>query len=500
MEERGGNSMVTDNLAQSLPASPLDDTNITEMNDELNWCSVSLSEIIARGSRLEATVYDVEGKKARSIVENCNCKHRMLAGTEGIADAYTCARFKRNWVEKSEFPIYQPSSILELYPKPDGYIARNTDTNIESLRVHKGQVLVTCSGTIGKAAYVSDTLDGKIFSHDLLRISAKNDVDAGYLYAFIKSDIGNKMLTTNQYGAVVSHIEASHLASIPIPYPSIDIRAEISNLIQESFRLRDEANRYLEVATQKLYQELHFGDFWDFKQSVLGNSVNTYSVKLSDLDGRVDASFHNKLATAIIEHIINTGASVQELGSKELSERVFLPQRFKRVYVSKGHGTKMFGIKQITTLDPFTEKYLALGCFTDSLQKELLLEPGMILISRSGTIGNMCIVPPHWKHWIASEDLIRVLPKRNMEGYIYCFLASDYGQALIKRYAFGSVQDHIDCDQVSHFLIPRLADKQMEREINQKVIDCNKLRAQAYACEVKAVETFERKVLLRKTL
>ena len=81
-----------------------------------------------------------------------------------------------------------------------------------------------------------------------------------------------------------------------------------------------------------------------------------------------------------------------------------------------------------------------------------------------------------------------------------CFLASDYGQALIKRYAFGSVQDHIDCDQVSHFLIPRLADKQMEREINQKVIDCNKLRAQAYACDVKAVETFERKVLLRKTL
>ena len=56
----------------------------------------------------------------------------------------------------------------------------------------------------------------------------------------------------------------------------------------------------------------------------------------------------------------------------------------------------------------------------------------MILVSRSGTIGNICIVPPHWKHWIASEDLIRVQPKKELEGYIYCFLSSEYGQALIK--------------------------------------------------------------------
>ena len=119
----------------------------------------------------------------------------------GIAEAYTCARFKRNWVDRSRFPIFQPSSILELYPKPDGYIAENTGTNIDALRVKKGQVLVTCSGTIGKTTYVSDTLDNKIFSHDLLRISCKESTDAGYLYAYIKSDIGNKMLTTNQYGA-----------------------------------------------------------------------------------------------------------------------------------------------------------------------------------------------------------------------------------------------------------------------------------------------------------
>ena len=154
----------------------------------------------------------------------------------------------------------------------------------------------------------------------------------------------------------------------------------------------------------------------------------------------------------------------------------------------------MFGIKQITTLDPFTEKYLALGCFSKALQKELLLEPGMILVSRSGTIGNICIVPPHWKHWIASEDLIRVQPKKELEGYIYCFLSSEYGQALIKKFAFGSVQDHIDCDQVAQFPIPRLLNKDSEQTINEKVIHCNQLRSKAYELETQAITILEKNV------
>lgn len=482
--------MVKDNLA--LVAEPWQENHSDA--DELNWCSISLSEIIARGLRLEATVYDVDGRKARAIIENCKCEQKKITGKDGVADAYTCARFKRNWIDRSEFPIFQPSSILELYPKPDGFIAGNTDTNIEALRVKKKQVLVTCSGTIGKAIYVSDTLDGKIFSHDLLRISCKDETDAGYLYAYIKSDIGNKMLTTNQYGAVVSHIEASHLQEIPIPYPAKPIRMEISKLIEESFRLRDEANQLWDEATTLLYNNLGLGDFWEFKCTAIGQTVNTFSVKLSDLTGRVDASYHNKLATAIIEKICESGAKIEILGSEDLSDGVFLPQRFKRIYVSKGHGTKMFGIKQITTLDPFTEKYLALGCFSKALQKELLLEPGMILVSRSGTIGNICIVPPHWKHWIASEDLIRVQPKKELEGYIYCFLSSEYGQALIKKFAFGSVQDHIDCDQVAQFPIPRLLNKDSEQTINEKVIHCNQLRSKAYELETQAITILEKNV------
>lgn len=487
--------MVASNLAYSLNT---DSQNVKHLNksetNELNWCSVSLSEVISMGMRLEATVFDIEGKKAREIIANCKYDTKVLAGREGVALAYTCPRFKRNWVEVSQYPIFQPSSILELYPKPDGYIAANTDTDIEKLRVEKNQILLTCSGTIGKVVYVSDTLAGNIFSHDLLRITCNDKVDAGYLYAYIRSDIGNKLITTNQYGAVVSHIEASHLSDIPIPYPERAIREHISSKIVKSYQLRDEANRLLEKAYDLLYSDLGLESFYAFKEKMLDPIVNNYSIKLSDLEGRIDASYHDILASSIIKQIEKNAECLKELRDKNVSRDIFLPERFKRTYVSKGHGTKMFGIKQITTLDPYTDKYLALGCIKKEQQKKLLLETGMLLVSRSGTIGNMCIVPPHWKNWIASEDLIRVKVVEGMEGYVYCFLSSDYGQALIHRYSFGSVQDHIDCEQVGKIIIPMLKNKALQQEINDLVIECNELRAKAYYLELEAIEILNRKV------
>lgn len=55
------------------------------------------------------------------------------------------------------------------------------------------------------------------FSHDLLRIDCRKPDEAGYIYAFLKSKIGNKILLTNSYGAVITHIEPEHLATVPIP-------------------------------------------------------------------------------------------------------------------------------------------------------------------------------------------------------------------------------------------------------------------------------------------
>ena len=147
----------------------------------VKWCAVTLSEVLSKGNRLEASVFDLAAKQARSLVDAGRYPVAAVCGQKGFAYAYTRGRFKRLWVDESDYPIYQPSTILDLKPTPDGYLSPRTRVDIDALRVKKGQVLMTCSGTIGKVAYVSDTLDGLIFSHDLLdlarRVAAKQGVE-----------------------------------------------------------------------------------------------------------------------------------------------------------------------------------------------------------------------------------------------------------------------------------------------------------------------------------
>lgn len=464
----------------------------------LKFCTVSLSEVISRGKRLEASVFDVDAKQARSIIEHCIYSTTRVGGIYGLADSYVCGRFKRIWVSKSDLPIFQPSSITDVHPNPDGYISHKTQTNIEALRVHTGQILMTCSGSIGKVAYVSRTLDNKIFSHDLLRINCKNPIDTGYVYAYLKTSIGNKILLTNSYGAVITHIEPEHLATIPIPDAPEDIKKRINDLIVQSYELRDESNDLIDEATSLLVRELHLPDIHELETNLYKKDagVKTFNVKLSHLSGRLDASYHVPIVDAIVNHIKQYAAEVTTVGDSRVSKDVILPGRFKRVYVEEGYGRVFIGGKQLYELDPTNKKYLSLVHHGDRIAKQLELHEGMTLITCSGTIGKVNLVGKHWENWTANQHIIRVVPaNRDIAGYLSVFLASEYGNPLITHHTYGSVVDEIDDRHVSSIPFPLLKDKSVQQHINDVALKANEKRYEAYMKEQEALQIIDEEVI-----
>lgn len=491
--------MVNSNLAYQSQVSPVDETIIKEA--PVKWCSVSLSDVVSRGKRLEASVFDVEAKQARQIIQSGKYPLTTVGGKNGLTTSYTCARFKRIWVERSNMPIYQPSTIVDVKPSPDGYISKLTQTNIGALKVHRGQVLMTCSGTIGKVSYVSMTLDDKIFSHDLLRIDCKEEIDQGYIYTYLKSSLGNKILLTNSYGAVITHIEPEHLATVPIPDAPRAIKERIHNLIVQSYSLRDESNDLIDQATQLLIDELHLPDIHDFevKDYKKNAPVETFSVRLSDMNGRADASYHVPIVDAIVEHLKKYADEVTNVGDKRISSAVILPGRFKRVYVDEGYGKAFFGGKQISELAPTTSKFLSISKHSKRMQAELSLNEDTILITRSGTIGKTALVPLHWKGWIASEDVLRIIPAtRSVAGYLYVFLQSPYGQSLVKKYTYGAVISHIDDTHVRQIAIPLLKNKYAQKQINDLALTANEKRYEAYKLEQQALHIMDNEVIYAK--
>ena len=466
-------------------------------NSHIKWTTVVLQEVVEKGYRLEASVYGIEGRQARRTLQECRWDLVPLCGGNGLATCYHRPRFKRIYVEKSDFPIYQPAQANEVYPRPSAYISELTRTDIDSLRVKKGQVLLTCSGTIGNCTYVRNTFDNLIFSHDLIRLDPKEY--NGFIYAFLKSKIGRLLLTTNNYGAVVKHIEPKHLDDIPIPNPPALLKQEIHRLIDESFRLRDESNELMDETQALLKEVLRLPAIEELqeKSEQFDNTagVLNYPVPLSKSNNRLDGSYHVPIVEVILQHLKKTAKEIVKIGDSRISQSVVLPSRFKRVYVEEGTGVVFIGGKQISELDPSDKKYLSRSQHGDRIT-QLTLRENMTLITRSGTIGKVTIVPAHWEGWTANEHVIRVVPAdAEIAGYLCAWLSSDHAYPLIDRYTYGAVVDEINAEQVSEISVPLLRDENTQRAINSKVLEANRKRTEAYELEQEALTVLDGKVI-----
>lgn len=492
--------MVTGNLAHKVQFKDKQlEKDYTFLPDKPKYTTVSLLDIVNNNYRFEAGAFSLDSKVAINLVKSSKYGSVNLWSDKGlIAEAYHRPRFKRIYLEKSDFPIYQPSQITEVYPKPLKYISEKTPTNINDLRVKKGMVLLTVSGTIGKSCFVGKSLENKIFSHDLLRIIGKGDFDSGYIYAFFQTDTGLNILQSNNYGAVVQHIEPEHLENVIIPNAPEIIKKEINDLIVKSSELRDLSNELIASAEEILYQELQLPPIEILQLEYFDNSkdIRNYQTKLSNLDFRLDGSYHIPIVKSIEKLIEKTSKEVKTIGDKSISKRIILPGRFKRVYVSKENGVPFFGGKQLLELNPSNIKYLSASHHGNRISEQLFLKENMIAITCSGTIGKVNIIPKHWENWTLNQHVMRIVAKdRSLAGYIYCWLNSDYGYNLIVRNVYGSVVDEIDHRHMATVKIPLLKNEKKQSEINDLVLKANELRYEAHIKEQEAIRIVNEDVI-----
>ena len=388
----------------------------------IKWTSVNVQEVIDSDFRLKAGVYGIEARQVRKDLEQGKWDIVHL-GDKFIEDAFYLGRFKRTYVdEKVGIPFILPSQITEIYPKAGKFISPTTDIDIESTHVEKGQVLLTRSGTIGVVSYVSKTLENQSLSDDVIRIKASEY--SGYVYVYLKSKVGRLLIETNNYGAVIEHIEPEYLTHIPIPNPPPILKQEIHDLIEESFRLRDESNELMDTAQDLLKTALQLPSIEVLQERAEQfdkmASVLNYSVPSSEVVDRLDGSYYAPIVKAIEQHIAKTAREIVKVRDSQISRSVTRPGRFKRVYVEEGNGAVFFTGKHISELDPADKKYLSLSQHTEKIRNELTIKEGMILITRSGTLGKITFVPKHWDGWAITDDIICLVPTTDeISGYLY---------------------------------------------------------------------------------
>lgn len=498
--EKAGGIIVVDNLARKLDNIPEPEIEVNET--PIKWCSVSLAEMVKRGKRLEASVFDVEAKQAHDLVNKNKYGCNVLLGKNGIIDtAYYPGRFKRIYCDKSNgVPFYLPSQITDIYPKAEKYISALTKCSIDELKLKEKTLLLTRSGTIGNISLVSKTIKDTVFSDDVIRVTFKKDYDLGYVYAYLKSKIGNKILQTNGYGSVITHLEPEHLSETPIPNAPAVIKKKIHEKVMRSYELRDESNELIDEAQSLLVKELKLPPINEIQTDTLDNSkdVQTFNVKLSEMSSRVDASYHLPIVDAIVDILNKNAAEVTTIGDKRISSDVVLPGRFKRVYVNETFGVKFIGGKEIHQLIPTTEKYLSKKAHKNQLDGALGIKPYSLLTPARGSLGDVELSCKHFYNWAISDNLIQILSNKDICGYLYIFLNTEYGKILIQRFTYGGVVDAIEPFHIKSVEVPILKNQKVQKKINDFALQANEKRYKAYLLEQEALKILDDEVIYAK--
>ena len=464
--------------------------------DDISWSSVSLSEVLERDNRLEASTFNIDRAHSIQLLENSKYDLVLLGTKEiGFKDCFYGPRAKINYltnIDSTSIGFLGSSEMLDIYPDPVKFVSHD-NSMVDSLSLTEGTILISRSGTIGNVTFVGQTLSKFLVSEHAIRLVM--NAFPGFVYTYLKTDVAQNLLHAEKFGSVILEIEPDALKNMLIPNAPALIKKKIHDLIMDSYANRDESNRLIDEAAKIMIEELELPPIDDLKKEAFSYSkeINSFSIKLSDLNGRLESNYHLPIIK-VLENHLREKADLVKLENKEITENIVLAGVFKRNYVQKGHGYPFLGGKEITQLSPETDKYLSKITHKKRYEKELRVKENWILVTDRGTIGKVVIVPKHMENMAVSQNVLKIVPKI-YPGYIYCFLNSDYGQILIKRQSYGSVVNMINDSSLGDVQIPIIKDREIVKKIDCLVLEANELRYQAYKQEQKAIEIMNREVL-----
>ena len=411
----------------------------------------------SNGFRIDASFHLSDGVVVRRKI--AASPYKIMKVGDAANQIFYGNRAKRVYVQKREngIPFLSSSDILQADLENVKLASKKYTPCIEQMRLQEGWILISRSGTIGNTAWATKQHAQKLASEHVIRIDPNNILRAGFVYAYLSSSYGHSLLTQGTFGAVIQHIEPVFVASLPIPQFPAKFQEKVDNLIKESARLREEANRFLNEAVSEFEKCLNPECY---KREFCTSTVSTKQIlkKFNRLDS------HYQIAQKEFVKRRKRGLRYEKIGPK--AEKIFVGNRGKRLYSKEG-------VPFLSSSDMMLFNALRysknISVNTPSL-KMMQVHKNEILISRSGTVGNSVLIGDLLNKKAVSEHALRLLldEQKIKPSYVFAYLNTEEGRELLQSLAYGSVIVTLGEDFVADIDLPIL-DEQIQRKIIQKI-------------------------------
>ena len=350
---------------------------------------------------------------------------------EEIVEICSSKRIKMSEYVKTGIPFLRSKEIINLHKNENIqnklFISeeRFDEINKKFGSPSEGDILLTSVGTLGIPYQVKE--EDKIYFKDGNLTWFRNfseEINKRYLYFWLTSPIAKRKLDEITIGSTQKALTIVSLKGIEIDIPCMSDQnkiVEIIGSIQEKIELNQKMNETLEEIAKSLFKSW-FIDFDPVRAKAEGRPTGL-SKEISDLFP--DSFEVSELGEIPMDWKVE---NIESLTSK-IAMGPFGSDMKTSTYVEEGvpiiSGKQMLGYLLTDEGNNFISPSHA------QKLKNSLVQRGDIVITQTGTVGQVCLVPQNSKYcqYIVSsrQHFCRPL-EENLQEYLFCFLTSGKGQ------------------------------------------------------------------------
>jgi hypothetical protein len=167
---------------------------------------------------------------------------------------------------------------------------------------------------------------------------------------------------------------------------------------------------------------------------------------------------------------------------------VHQPARLKGVLVSPEYGTPFLAATQVFDIRPVPRKFLAIGKMENA--EDCFVQDGMILVTRSGSVGRVALAYAPHRGVVVSDDLLRITARSSDDsGWLYAYLHTPQARAMMTGVQYGHIIKHLETTHLEALPVP-LIDENTTSDFGRRVSRILALRNEAHRLGEEALACF----------
>jgi len=163
---------------------------------------------------------------------------------------------KKNIFKSEGYAVYeQQHAIYDQFDDIRYFIDENKFSDMKRFELNSGDLIMSCSGTMGKMAIVPENIKKGIINQALLKLTPSKDISIVFLKLWMQSEGFQDSLKAYSQGAAIQNVASVKiLKEIEIPLPPLSEQKRIVAILDEAFesiaRAKESAEKNLKNANE----------------------------------------------------------------------------------------------------------------------------------------------------------------------------------------------------------------------------------------------------------